>query len=73
LSEDQQIGTTRKFYADREADEAIKAAVGNVLDFFDWAHDSRNKIPHSERYPPGLGANRSCHGVVVVQFEIRRS
>jgi hypothetical protein len=49
------------------------AAVGKVLDFFDWAHGSRNKILHSERYPPGLGADRSCHGVVVAQFEIRRS
>jgi hypothetical protein len=57
LSEDQRISTTRKFYADREADEAVKAAVGNVLDFFDWAHDSRNKILHSERYPMSFGAD----------------
>jgi len=59
LAEDQRIITTRKFYAEHEPDEAVKAAVNNVLDFFDWAHDGRNKILHSERYPPGFGADRN--------------
>jgi hypothetical protein len=57
LSEDQRISTTRKFYAERESDDAVRAAVNNVLDFFNWAHDSRNKILHAERYPPGFGAD----------------
>jgi hypothetical protein len=57
LSEDQRVHTTRKFYADSEPDDAVKLAVNNVLDFFNWAHDSRNKILHAERYPPGLGAD----------------
>jgi hypothetical protein len=57
LSEDQRISTTRKFYSNSESDELVKAAADNVLDFFDWAYDSRNKILHSERYPVGFGAD----------------
>jgi hypothetical protein len=57
LSEDHRISVTRKFYSDRESDPLVKAAANNVLDFFDWAHDSRNKILHSERYPMGFGAD----------------
>jgi hypothetical protein len=57
LSEDQRVAVTRKFYSDREPDALVKAAAKNVLDFFDWAHDSRNKILHSERYPMGFGAD----------------
>jgi hypothetical protein len=57
LSEDQRISTTRKFYAEHESDAAVEVALNNVLDFFDWAHDTRNKILHSERYPPGFGAD----------------
>ncbi len=57
LSEDQRIVTTRKFYTEHEADQAVRVAASNVLDFFDWAHDTRNKILHSERYPPGFGAD----------------
>jgi hypothetical protein len=54
LSEDQRVAVTRKFYSDREPDALVKTAANNVLDFFDWAHDSRNKILHSERYPMGF-------------------
>jgi hypothetical protein len=57
LSERKRVVATRKFYSDRERDEAVRAAASNVLDFFDWAHDSRNKILHSERYPMGFGAD----------------
>jgi hypothetical protein len=57
LSEGKRIATTRKFYSDHERDESVRVAAGNLLDFFDWAHDSRNKILHSERYPMGFGAN----------------
>jgi len=57
LSEEQRVSATRKFYSDSEPDALIKAAAHNVLDFFDWAHDSRNKILHSERYPMGLGSD----------------
>lgn len=57
LSEGQRVATTRKFYREREEDGAVKSAVDNLLDFFDWAHDSRNKILHAERYPAGIGAD----------------
>src|ERR1700694_170922 len=57
LSEDQRVAVTRRFYSDSEPDALVKAAAKNVLDFFDWAHDSRNKILHSERYPTGLGGD----------------
>jgi hypothetical protein len=57
LSEDQRIAVTRKFYSDREPDVLVKAAASNVLHFFTWPHDTRNKILHSERYPTGFGAD----------------
>jgi hypothetical protein len=57
LSEGKRIAATRKFYSESERDESVRAAASNVLDFFDWAHDSRNKILHSERYPMGFGAD----------------
>src|SRR3977135_542937 len=41
LSEGQRVAVTRKFYSDSEPDALVKAAAKNVLDFFDWAHDSR--------------------------------
>jgi hypothetical protein len=57
LSEDHRVAVTRKFYSEREPDILVKAAANNVLDFFDWAHDTRNKILHSERYPMGFGGD----------------
>jgi hypothetical protein len=57
LNEEQRIKVTRTFYRDREADELVRAAISNALDFFDWAHDARNKILHSEKYPIGFGGN----------------
>ena len=57
LSEGKRIAATRKFYAERERDDSVKNAASNVFDFFDWAHDSRNKILHSERYPMGFEAD----------------
>jgi hypothetical protein len=54
LSERKRVAATRKFYSERERDESVRIAAGNLLDFFDWARDSRNKILHSERYPMGL-------------------
>jgi hypothetical protein len=50
-SEEQRVAVTRKLYSDREPDALVQAAAKNVLDFFDWARDTRNKILHSERYP----------------------
>src|SRR6266446_8933029 len=55
LNEEQRIKTTRRFYQDYEADPLVRDAAENVLDFFNWAHDARNKILHSERYPVGFG------------------
>jgi hypothetical protein len=57
LSEDQRVAVTRKFYSEHEPDALVKTAASNVLDFFNWAHDSRNKILHSERYPMGFGGD----------------
>jgi hypothetical protein len=57
LSERKRIAATRKFYSEHERDGSVRIAADNLLDFFDWAHDSRNKILHSERYPMGFGAD----------------
>jgi hypothetical protein len=57
LSEGKRVVATRNFYSDSERDELVKAAASNVLDFFDWAHDSRNNTLHSERYPMGFGVD----------------
>jgi len=54
LNEQQRIIVVRKFYRDRESDPLVVEAAENVLKFFDWAHDARNKIMHSEVYPPGV-------------------
>jgi hypothetical protein len=57
LSEGKRVAVTRNFYSDHERDELVRVAADNLLDFFDWAHESRNKILHSERYPMGFGAD----------------
>jgi hypothetical protein len=57
LNEEQRVAVTRKFYSDSEPDVLVKTATNNVLDFFNWAHESRNKILHSERYPTGFGGD----------------
>lgn len=54
LNEKKRARAVRKFYQDSESDPLVVKAVENVLDFFDWAHDARNKILHSEVYPPGI-------------------
>lgn len=58
LSEQQRIVVLRKFIRDRETDPLVIKAVENILDFFEWAHDARNKIMHSEVYPPSLGGRQ---------------
>jgi hypothetical protein len=67
LSEGQRVAVTRKFYSDHERDVLVKEAARNVLDFFDWAHDSRNKVLHSECYPASFG------GVPGVFYLIKRA
>jgi hypothetical protein len=57
LSEGKRITAIRRFYSASEPDQSVRSAASNVLDFFDLAHDSRNKILHAERYPMGFGAN----------------
>lgn len=57
LSESKRVAAIRKFYSESERDASVKKAASDVLDFFDWAHASRNKILHSERYPMGFGAD----------------
>ena len=58
LSEEQRLKAIRAYYKDHEEDEIVRSAVGKVLELFDWAHDARNKILHSELYPPGLAGRR---------------
>ncbi|OAF15529.1 hypothetical protein AYJ54_39890 [Bradyrhizobium centrolobii] len=55
LNEQQRPSVTRKFYREQEADPLVVKATENVLEFFDWAHDARNKILHSELYPAAFG------------------
>ena len=42
LSEGQRVAAIRNFYSNHERDVSVKEAARNVLNFFDWAHDSRN-------------------------------
>jgi hypothetical protein len=55
LGEQQRLAVSRRFYRDHERDPLVVKATENVLDFFDWAHDARNKILHSELYPASFG------------------
>jgi hypothetical protein len=57
LNEEQRIKVTRSHYKDHETDDVVKAAATHVLNFFNWAHDARNKILHSEKYPPSFGGD----------------
>ncbi|EKS28157.1 hypothetical protein [Afipia felis] len=57
LNEEQRIKAIHQFYSEAEKDQQVVYAAHNVLKFFDWAHDTRNKVLHSERYPAGVGAD----------------
>ena len=55
LSEEARVIAIREVFAIYEKDSAIIAAVNNVLDYFVWCRDARNKLLHAEHYPALFG------------------
>jgi hypothetical protein len=55
LSDDKRICAVRAIFGKYEKDDAVKAAVKNVLDYFQWCKRSRDQILHAEQYPASFG------------------
>jgi hypothetical protein len=57
LSEEKRISAIRDVFNDYEQDKAVIAAVDNLLEYFQWCRDVRNKLLHAEHYPPLFGGD----------------
>lgn len=55
LNELAQLKAIRAIFGEYEKDPAALAVANNIVDYFDWCSDARNKILHSEPYPPLFG------------------
>ena len=55
LSEEKRIQAVREVFAKYEKSEAIKAAIENVLKYFQWCKQTRDQILHAEQYPAMFG------------------
>jgi hypothetical protein len=56
-NEERRITAIREIFQTYEKDDAVKAAVNNVLEFFQWCRNVRNQLLHSTNYAPGLGSD----------------
>jgi hypothetical protein len=57
LNEEKRIEAIRLIYAGYTAHPHVIALVNNLLDYFNWCRDCRNKILHAERYPAAFGGD----------------
>lgn len=57
LNEEKRIGAVREVFKTYEKSTAVKAAVNNLMDYFQWCRDTRNQLLHAEQYPALFGGN----------------
>jgi hypothetical protein len=57
LNEEKRIEAIRIIYSGHTRHPHVIESVGNLLDYFNWCRDCRNKILHAERYPAAFGGN----------------
>ena len=57
LNEEQRVAAIDKAFQTYEQDPAVKQAVKDLLAYFHWCRDTRNKLLHAEQYPASFGGN----------------
>lgn len=57
LNEEKRLEAIRTAFEQFEADPAVKDAINNLVRYFHWCRDARNKLLHAEPYPPSLGGD----------------
>jgi len=55
LNEKQRLTAIKTIFAEYEKDQAVVALVLNLIKYFDWCWDVRNKLVHAEHYPAMFG------------------
>ena len=58
LSEDNRSGAIKKIFKDDGPD--VVEAIGNLVKYFDWCRDCRNKLLHAESQPSDYSFSRWC-------------
>lgn len=57
LNEEKRLEAIRAAFEQFEADPAVKEAIKNLVLYFHWCRDARNKLLHAEPYPSSLGGD----------------
>ena len=57
LNEDRRTQAIQKVFKSFERSPKVKAIVTNLVDYFEWCKDARNKVLHAEQYPALLGGD----------------
>jgi hypothetical protein len=57
LNEEQRVVAIDKAFQTYEQDPAVKQAIKDLLAYFHWCRDTRNKLLHAELYPASFGGN----------------
>ena len=55
LNEHQRLEAIEKVFVHCEKDPNVVALVKNLIKYFDWCSDVRNKLAHAESYPAAFG------------------
>src|SRR5262249_3850326 len=57
LNEEKRLEAIRSSFDKFEPDPGVKEAIRNLLQYFQWCRDARNKLLHAERYPAAFGGD----------------
>jgi hypothetical protein len=55
LNEQQRLVAIKTIFDEYEKDSAVSAVVLNLIKYFQWSWDVRNKLVHAEHYPAAFG------------------
>lgn len=57
LNEEKRINAIGEIFNMYENDRQVISVVNNLLQYFQWCRDVRNKLLHAEHYPPSFGGD----------------
>ena len=57
LNAEKQLEAIKIVYKEYETDKDVVALVENIVEYFEWCRDVRNKLLHAEHYPPMFGGD----------------
>jgi hypothetical protein len=57
LNEERRITAIKEVFKTYEKDRDVISVVNNLLQYFQWCRDVRNKLLHAEHYPPLFGGD----------------